>query len=244
MGQWRVKKATDMREPVLPVNPITPVLVILALAMAGIEALLSAAEAGLIGGAGGIGWRLRAVQDWGFSPVVWDQVVALGNHSGAMLRRFVGYGFIHGGVTHALFAIAMLLALGKVVGEVFAPWAVLAVFLAGLVAGAVAFGLVAGGGGVLIGAYPGVYALIGALSWLMYARIGQQGGNRLQAFRLIGFLLLLQFLFAALSPLIGGGIDLTFVAELAGFGAGFALSVVVSPGGFAALRARLRERRG
>lgn len=226
----------------LPFNAISPVVIVLALVMAGIELAFMLGTAGLAGGPGAIGWRMAALQDWGFSPLIQEQVAA-GNLSLPMLRRFVTYGFVHGSFTHALFAVAMLLALGKFVGDLFRPWAVLAVFLAGLVAGAVVFALVMPAQRLLFGAYPGVYALIGAFTWILYARLGARGMGRAPAFRLIGFLLVLQLVFAAIGPVIGGtGFDLSFLAELAGFAAGFALSVVVSPGGFRALQTRLRAR--
>lgn len=221
----------------LPFNAIAPVVLMLALPMVAVEIWLSLAEAGLVAGANGLTLRMQAVQDWGFSPVVWDQVVALGDRSAAMLRRFVTYGFVHGSFTHALFGIAMLLALGKFVGDIFAGWAVAAVFLAGLLAGAALFGLLLDGPRPLYGAYPGVYALIGAFTWIIFARLGERGENRLRAFRMIGFLLALQLGFG-----LAFGTDWAWLAELAGFAAGFVLSVVVSPGGFAALRDRLRAR--
>lgn len=234
-------KAGD-RAP-LPVNAIAPVVVALALLVAGVEVVLSLAGAGMVGGPAGIGWRLQAVQDWGFSPLVWEQVVHLGNHSAAMVRRFVTYAFVHGSFTHALFGAAMLLALGKFVGDILSWWAVLAVFFGGLLAGAVAFGLAFDGPVPLFGSYPGVYALIGAFTWIIWVRLGHRGENQLRAFRMIGVLLILQLAFAALGPWLGGGtFDFAFVADLAGFAAGFVLSVLVGPGGFRRLRARLRER--
>lgn len=220
-----------------PFNAIAPVVLVLALPMVGVEIWLSLAEAGLMQGANGLTLRMQMVQDWGFSPAVWDQVMHLGDRSVAMLRRFLTYGFVHGSFTHALFGIAMLLALGKFVGDIFAGWAVAAVFLTGLLAGAAAFGLLLDGQRPLYGAYPGVYALIGAFTWIIFARLGAKGENRLRAFRMIGFLLALQLGFG-----LAFGTDWAWLAELAGFGAGFVLSVVVSPGGFAALRARLRAR--
>lgn len=227
----------------MPLNAISPVVIVLALIMAGIEVVLTLGAAGVVGGSGAIGWRMQGIQDWGFSPLIWEQVMTLGNYSADMLRRFVTYGFIHGSFTHALFAVAMMLALGKFVGDVFPAWAVLVVFLGGLLAGAVTFALVMPTQRFLFGAYPGVYALIGAFTWILFARLEAHGASRLPAFRLIGFLLVLQLVFAALGPLVGGGgFNLAFLAELVSFAVGFALSVVVSPGGFRALQDRLRSR--
>ena len=63
------------------------------------------------------------------------------------------------------------------------------------------------------------------------------GGDRYHAFSLIGFLLGIQLLF---SVLFGGSRD--WVADIAGFGAGFVLSFLVSPGGWGRVRQRIRHR--
>ena len=46
---------------------------------------------------------------------------------------------MHGSFTHALFVVVILLALGKMVGEVFRWWAVLVVFFGAAVVGALAY---------------------------------------------------------------------------------------------------------
>jgi len=120
---------------------------------------------------------------------------------------------------------------------VFRWWAVLVVFFGAVVAGALAFTALPWGAGALIGGYPGDYGLIGAFSYILWMRQVRSGGNQLQAFRMIGVLMGFQLLFGLL---FGGG--WYWVAELAGFAAGFMLSFVVSPGGIARLRARLRQR--
>lgn len=219
-----------------PFNVIPPVVVALALVVGGIEIVFQLASAGLVGGRAGIGWRVSALNDYAFSPMVWELVIG-GNRSTDLLRRFVTYAFIHGSATHAIFGVVLLLALGKFVGEVFSAAALLAVFLASIILGAVAFGLMVAGNPALFGIYPAVYGLIGAYSFILWTRLGETGGNRLQAFRLIGVLLLLQLVFALLF-----GAQPSWVADLAGFATGFALSVVVAPGGWAALLDRLRTR--
>ena len=46
-----------------------------------------------------------------------------GGHPLEGLPRLVTYPLVHGSFTHALFAVVMLLALGKMVGEIFRWWA-------------------------------------------------------------------------------------------------------------------------
>jgi membrane associated rhomboid family serine protease len=153
------------------------------------------------------------------------------------LLRFFSYAFVHGSFTHALFAGVLLLALGKFVGEVFAQWAVLALFAVSSVFGAVVFGLVARDQPWLVGAFPGVYGLIGGFTYLMWLKLGQMGAQQYRAFTLIGVLLLIQLIFGLLF-----GANNTWVADVAGFMGGFALSVVLVPGGWQRLRERLRQR--
>jgi membrane associated rhomboid family serine protease len=70
----------------------------------------------------------------------------------------------------------------------------------------------------------------------MWLRLGQLGANQARAFTLIGVLMGLQLVFGLLF-----GAAPTWVADVAGFVAGFAASVPLSPGGWARLRARLRH---
>ncbi len=220
-----------------PVNPIPIVVLGLFAVVAVVEGILSLAAQGWLGGQAGIGWRLATIQDYGFSPAVWDQLVLRGDMSADILRRFVTYPFVHGNFTHALFGGALLLALGKFVGDVFHPVAVLIVFFGAAVAGAVAFGAALDQNLALFGVYPPVYGLIGAFTYLMWLRLGQMGQNQFRAFQLIGFLMAVQLAFG----LFFGG-DQSWIADVAGFVAGLGLSVLVAPGGWAAFVARARRR--
>ena len=236
--------------PELPMNPVAPVVILLVVAIALVEGWVMLAESGLTGGGQGVvGLRLQLVQDWGFSPLIWDQVVGLGDRSFAMVRRFVTYAFVHGSFTHALFGGALLLALGKFVGDVFRWWAVLAVFFAAAVAGGLVYVTFAERQ-PLFGAYPAVYGLIGAFSFLLWVRLAGTGSKQFRAFALIGGLLAFQLIFGLvfsvgalwLESLKGYGFGWTWVAELPGFAVGFLLSFAVSPGGWRRVMARIRQR--
>lgn len=226
----------DLHAP--PLNPLPWVVWALALPVIAMELVLSLAEAGLVGGAQGVGWRLQAVERFGMFPELLRLQWETGGHPAGELHRLVSYALVHGGVTHALFAVVMLLALGKWVGEVFRWWAVLVVVLGSAAVGAVAYGLlVPGVRAPLIGAYPAVYGLIGAFTFMIFTNLSRVGANKWRAFSLIGFLLFFQFVFGML---FGGGWD--WVADVAGFAAGFLLSVLVSPGGFGRVLAQIRQR--
>jgi membrane associated rhomboid family serine protease len=224
-------------EQAWPVNRIPAVVVALCALIMGIELMFQLGEAGLAGGPQAVGWRMAAIADFGFSPAVWERVTQAGDFSFAMLRRCVTYAFVHGSFTHAIFAGVLLLALGKFVGEGMGQGAVMAVFLAATVGGAVVFGLSVAGNLPLFGAYPGVYGLIGAYTYLLWLRIGRAGGPRVMAFRMIGVLMAVQLVFGVIF-----GAQPTWIADLAGFAVGGAVAILVAPGGWSAFVARVRQR--
>ncbi|MFP4303846.1 rhomboid family intramembrane serine protease [Rhodosalinus sp.] len=219
-----------------PVNPLPPVVVALFLLIVAVEVAFSLGARGLAGGPGAVGWRAAAIETYGFNAAILDWMRVTGQWPLEHLQRFVTYPFVHASFTHALFAAIMLLALGKMVGEVFGAVATLGVFAVSSVVGAAVFGLLLGGSQWLLGAFPGVYGLIGAFTWLLWMRLGQMGAQQIRAFTLIGVLLGIQLIFGLL---FGPYND--WIADLAGFGAGFLMSFFVSPGGWTRLRARMRR---
>jgi membrane associated rhomboid family serine protease len=221
-----------------PLNPLPWIVWVLALPMIAMEVVLSLGAAGVVGGPQAIGWRLQAVERFGLFPELLKYQWETGGHPWGELHRLVSYVLVHGSFTHALFAVVMLLALGKMVGEVFRWWGVLLVFLGSAAVGGAAYGLLVPGLRTqLIGAYPAVYGLIGAFTFLIWTRLALVGANRLRAFSLIGMLLAIQLVFGLL---FGGGWD--WVADIAGFATGFLLSFVVSPGGFRRVVEMVRQR--
>lgn len=227
---------TDHNAP--PLNPLPWIVWVLALPLIAMEVVLSLGAAGVVGGAQAIGWRIQAVEQFGLFPELLKYQWETGGHPVAELARLVTYVGVHGSFTHALFAIVMLLALGKMVGEVFRWWGVALVFLGSAVVGGAAYGLLVPGLRTqLIGAYPAVYGLIGAFTFLIWTRLALVGANRMRAFSLIGMLLAVQLVF---DLLFGGGWD--WVADIAGFATGFLVSFVVSPGGFRRVVEMMRQR--
>ena len=226
-----------MQDPnISPVNPLPPVVTVLFLAIMGVEALFTLGAYGLAGGAQGVGWRVAAIQDYGFSSDVFRWMLANGRYPPEHVMRFVTYPFVHGNFTHALFVGVMLLALGKFVSEVLSQGAILAVFVVGTLAGALAHGMLIEVQPWLVGGFPGVYALIGAFTYLLYVRLVRSGSNGARAFALIGFLMGIKLVFGLLF-----GADATWLADIVGFAAGFAVTIILVPGGWARLRARLRH---
>jgi hypothetical protein len=109
------------------------------------------------------------------------------------------------------------------------------VFFAASICGALVWGLTKADAGLLIGGYPGAYGLIGAFSYILWVQLRSVGQPQIRAFQLIGFLMMIRLVLGLLF-----GSDGVWIAELSGFVVGFALSFIVSPGGFVRLRAFIR----
>lgn len=226
---------TDHTQP--PLNPLPMIVWVIFLPMLAVEIVFQLGSSGMVGGPGAIGWRLGALQDYGFYGQLLAPMLERGEMPAGVLIRFVSYAFVNGSFTQFLFVAVFLLALGKMVASVFRPWAVLVVFLGSAIAGALVYGLIMGERAVLIGGFPAIYGLIGAFTFILWMNLAHQGANPYRAFTLIGMLLGIQLLFGAL---FGAAPD--WIAEVAGFAAGFGLSIVVSPGGWSRVLSRLRQR--
>ena len=224
-------------QSISPFNALPKVVVALAVVIFGLEAMFQAATAGLLGGAAGVGWRLDAIRDFAvfneIAAYMWDNGVVLPD----ALLRLVSYPLIHTGLVHAGFVVVFILAIGKMVAEVFSPLAFVIIFWGAAIAGALGFVVLMDSPYPLVGGYPGVYGLIGAFTFLMWVDAGARGGNRYRAFGLIGMLLAIQLLFGVIEGQFG-----TVVADLSGFATGFVLSFVLVPGGWRRILARLRSR--
>lgn len=220
-----------------PVHPLPWVVVLLAGVIVAIELVFQAGNAGLVGGPAATGWRLEALKNWGFYAPLLDWMITHHTWRWDYALRFVTYPFVHLSFTHMLFAVVFILALGKAVAEIFAWWAVLVIFFAASIVGALAYGLVWDTRVILAGAYPAAYGLIGAWSFILWTALGAEHENRLRAFSLIAFLMGVQLLWGLI---FGGSYD--WVADLAGFVTGFGLSFVLAPGGWQRVLSRLRQR--
>ncbi|MCA8882744.1 MAG: rhomboid family intramembrane serine protease [Rhodobacteraceae bacterium] len=223
--------------PSKPVNPLPVAVLALAVVIFGIEVLFTLAESGVLGGPGGIGLRTRAVENYAFFGQALDWMLVNRQAPPDLMIRFVTYPLLHLSFTHALFVCVFVLAMGKMVGEALGNFAVLAIFFAAGIGGALVYGLALDDTLPLVGGYPGVYGLIGGYTFLMWVQARFLKQSQLTAFRLIGLLLGIQLLFGLL---FGGQKD--WVADVAGFITGFGLSFLLVPGGWARLREVLRRR--
>lgn len=223
-----------------PVNPLPWSVVVLFGAIVAVELFLSAAGSQVFRGFDGMGlqaagWRVWTIEKLAFFDTLFHDLIARADWTSHHWLRMLTYPFVHGGLGHAAMASVFILAIGKFVGEVFAPLSMFALFIAATFAGALAYGLFLDDPLQLMGAYPPAYGFIGAFTYLMWTNLTRQGENRWRAFTLIGFLLAIQLVFGLLF-----GANRLWVADIAGFAAGFAVSPLLAPGGIGALTARLR----
>ena len=222
---------------VSPINPLPPVVAALFIIMIGIEVVFALGARGIIGDMNALGWRVAAVETYGFNGQILDWMLINGIYPAEHLIRFMSFLFLHASFTHAIFVGIMVLALGKMVGEVFSQVATLAIFLLSGVFGAAVYGYVLNDPHWLIGGCPGVYGLIGAFTFLQWLHLRVLGKSQRRAFSLIGVLMGIQLVFGVL---FGGAND--WLADAAGFAAGFGLSFVVCPGGWRKIQDLLRRR--
>ena len=219
-----------------PVNPLPPVVIALFTVIAGLEVVFGLASAGMIGGPEAIGWRSMAARQYGFHGGTFDWMMAQGGFLNEHALRMVTYPFLHESFTHSLFAMVLLLALGKLVAEVMGQFAVFVIFFGAAVFGAVGYGLLIDTPFLMVGAYPAVYGLIGGYSFILWRKLAGTGSEQYRAFSLIAMLMGLQLIWGMLFET-----GTTWIAELLGFFCGFGLCFLVAPGEWDRLKARMRR---
>lgn len=220
-----------------PVNPLPPAVTIVFLLIAGVEAVLALGEAGIVGGPQAVGWRLALIRDYGFSGQIADWMMTNMRWPLSEMIRAVTYPFVHLGFTHALFAMVLLLALGKLVAEAMGQLTFLVIFVLSGIGGAWLYALLLNDPSWLVGAYPSVYGLIGGYSFVMWRRLAGTGAQQYRAFTLIAFLMGIQLIWGIFFE-----VGTQWIAELIGFFIGFGLCFLVAPGEWARIRDDLRRR--
>ncbi len=232
----------DLNAP--PFNPLPGVIILLACLVGGIELVFQLAEAGFIGGPRAIGWRVAAVQQFAFSDQVFDWMRMNGIYTAHNMVRFISYSFIHQSLMHAVFALVFILAIGKFVAEIMHPLAVLFIFLASAAISAFVYSVLLDDHTMLMGAFPAIYGLLGAYTWLQVTKLTSEGENGLRAFSLVFALLAITLVFLLISWLLQsarlGGIGI-WLTQLIGFVVGFLLSVVLAPDGRHRVQTALRR---
>ncbi|MEM9911177.1 MAG: rhomboid family intramembrane serine protease, partial [Pseudomonadota bacterium] len=138
--------------PVSAFNALPPLVSAIAIVMVTLEVMFQLGARGLVGGPQAVGWRIATIQEYGFSNRALDWMIETGSLRLDYIYRLVTYPFVHLSFMHALFATAMILALGKFVGERMPQWALLVLFFGSAASGALIFGLILPDGPGLVGA--------------------------------------------------------------------------------------------
>lgn len=236
-GVNRRGQAAMSSPPQSLLNPLPWAVWVLILPLIGAEAVLLAAGAGLIGGEAGIGWRVLAVQRYGFSGALMEYVLETRRFKVPHVWRVLSYPLVHLAALQTLFVVVLLAALAKAVGAVFHGMAVLAVAVLASAGGALIYGALFPEPYWLVGGYPAVFGMLGAYTFILWNDLAGAGLRRGRAFSLVGVLLVLR---VGVGLVLGTGHD--WAADVAGFGIGFALSFLVSPGGWRGALDRMRQR--
>lgn len=223
--------------PESPFNDLPPAVVALALVIAGIELAFQIGSYGVIGGPDAVGWRLAALERFAFFDPIFDEMVARNLWPVEHVWRIVSYAFVHPSFVSALFVAVFVLAFGKMAGERFGSFAVIAIFFVATVLGALSYGLILTTNTPLVGGYPGAFGLLGAYTFLLWVGLGAMGHNRLMAFRVILFLVGVQLLFS-----IFYGLPPDLLAEVVGFATGFVMAILFVPGAVPRILDKLRQR--
>ncbi len=226
----------DQNRPQPILNPMPSVIMGLFVFIAGIEVIFVLGNMGILGDASAIGWRNAAVSDYALTPAVLGWMLEQGQYPTELLVRFVSYSFVNASTVGAGVAIALLLAMGRMVGQVFAEWAILVIYFLSTIAGALAFSVFAPDTQWLFGSFVGIYGLIGAYSFLNWVALRAGQGPQAQAFTLIAMLMGVQLVFGMLF-----GSNATWIADLAAFVVGFGVSFFVAPGGLRRILAAIRR---
>ena len=124
-----------------PINPLPAAVVILALPIVLVELALIAGAEGIVGGPEAVGWRLAALEGYGFVPALFDYATQTGRLVVWDAVSLLTYPFVHLSFLHMVMVLVFLLALGKLVGEVMGSPAVFAIFFGSAVVGALVLAL-------------------------------------------------------------------------------------------------------
>lgn len=190
--------------------------------------------------------RVQMIEKTAFVPDFLIRLFYTGDVIAGQMLRIFAYPFVHYNFLHAAMVMVFTLALGNMVARVFRPLSVAVIFVGSAVVAALVYTVIAAliGGRItpLVGGYPAVYGLVGAFTYILQEKLRREGGDPRRAFILIGSLAVFQAMFWVVNYTVYGTNNLTVLAEMAGFAAGYGLSYPLAPGGWARLRRDIRHR--
>lgn len=219
------------------VNPIPTVVLTIFLGIIFVEAFLLFGFGDPMANSGAAAERMLLIQKYGVPPKLANWMFETGNFSTQSLLRFIVYPFVNLSSLSVVFAGVLLLALGKMVGEVFSAFSVILIWFLSTTLAAFFYSISATNGQILVGSYPGVYGFVGAYTFVSWITLRlAKNKNQSQAFSLIVALMSVKLLF---SFLFGAG--QFWIADFAGFVIGFIISFFLSPGGIKGVLSILRS---
>jgi membrane associated rhomboid family serine protease len=184
------------------------------------EAILQAADFGLVGSAR---WRPLAYQNLAFWAGLlrdWRPNYAL--QPGTM---FVTYSFLHGGLGHLLGNALALLALGPIITDRVGTRGFLVIWFVSVLGGALAFGVLTNSPQPMVGASGALFGLAGAWKAWDWQEARRSGGSLWPTLGWIVGLILLNFVLWV----VQGGL-LAWETHLGGFVAGWIWGLWLAPG--------------
>ncbi len=208
-----------------PSRRVPAVLWILTGMMLLVEAVLAAAEAGLIDLPQA---RWVAISVGGFFDSSFERALAGGGTDAQLLWSLVTYTMLHGGWMHVVLNAVAFLAFGNIVCQQIGTLRFLIFYAVSAAAGALALGIISDFPGPLIGASGVVFGLLGMLtSWESSIRRRRHESQKPIMARIGGLIALnlLLFVFAE----IGLDAKLGWEAHLGGFVAGWVLAYAFRP---------------
>lgn len=193
-----------------PQRPLPRALVALVLVMVGVELVFQAAEIGLAGG-GALRYRVYAAGAFwaslfqGAEPLFAAQPVTM----------FVSHALLHGGLLHLAMNTAILLGLGRLIGERYGDSTILPLFLLTAIAGGASFALINASDVPMVGASGAVFGFLGVwTAWDWHRHRAHGVSPRPVATRAFALLLVNVFFF------LGFGGSIAWEAHLGGYAAG------------------------
>jgi len=197
--------------------PALPAVILAVLAVIiGIEVVLQAADAGLIGTRR---WRSLAYQFGAFWPgllTTWEP-----NYTGQPAAMFVTYAVLHGGLEHLLGNAVTLWSLGRVVCARTGQRGFVVVFTLTSLGGALCFAALSAGNTPMVGASGALFGLAGIWTGWQWLDRGQDRGPG-GTWRVLAIIAVLIALNVVLYWWYSGG--LAWQTHLGGFVVGLALS--------------------
>lgn len=215
------------------VNTLPPAVILLFLPIVVIEGYVAGAEANLWGS---FDARVSLIRSFAFLPDGFRKVIDAGLWLPEVYWRALTYPFFHFSFMQSLFGAVFILAVGKFVGEVLGNLAVVIIFFASAILGALCFTYLVGSTFPLAGSFPAAYGLIGGLTFILFSRAEKMLAQQVMAFRLIGILMVLNIGFG----LFEGGPPV-WVAELIGAMVGFIVAALLRPQGVRNFLEKLRR---